>query len=403
MTISWQASPLPGAIRDAVWLTSTRLVAYARMLVVAYCLATGLWIGLADGLRDREGKPLGTDFIDVYAAGVMVHQGRPQAAYDWPAHHRVEQEVAGFDTPYFGWHYPPVFLTVAWIVALVPYGWALAGYVAVGLAVYWTTIRRIAPPAAAAGWAVAAFPGLFVNAEHGQNACLTTALLGVAMMTLDRRPLLAGVAAGLLVYKPQFFLAIPLILAAGGYWRAVFSSLGTAVLCALASLWLFGWATWQAFLGSTLLTRTVILEQGATGWAKIQSVFSLVRLWGGGIGLAYTAQIGIGVGAVAVAAWLWHRRPALATRTAALCAALMLSTPYQLDYDLMILAVPIAALSGQALAEGFLPYEKTLLAALWLLPLIARPAGMAWIPLTPPLLVGLLALAVRRTRSPRIL
>ena len=33
-----------------------------------------------------------------------------------------------------------------------------------------------------------------------------------------------------------------------------------------------------------------MLEQGDTGWHKIQSLFALVRLWGGGVPLAYAMQ-----------------------------------------------------------------------------------------------------------------
>ena len=34
----------------------------------------------------------------------------------------------------------------------------------------------------------------------------------------------------------------------------------------------------------------MVLEAGDTGWHKIQSVFSVVRMWGGGVPLAYAVQ-----------------------------------------------------------------------------------------------------------------
>ena len=61
-----------------------------------------------------------------------------------------------------------------------------------------------------------AYPAVLINIGHGQNGFLTAALLGGALVILDRRPIVAGILFGLLVYKPQFGLMIPLALIAGG-------------------------------------------------------------------------------------------------------------------------------------------------------------------------------------------
>jgi hypothetical protein len=44
---------------------------------------------------------------------------------------------------------------------------------------------------------------------------------------------------------------------------------------------------WHAFLISTHFARTVVLEQGNTGWYKIQSVFAWACMRGTSIPLAY--------------------------------------------------------------------------------------------------------------------
>ena len=59
--------------------------------------------------------------------------------------------------------------------------------------------------------------------------------------------------------------------------------------CAL-TLALLGPEVWTGFARSTSYTRTVVIEAGETGWPKIQSLFSAVRLWGGGVETAYVAQ-----------------------------------------------------------------------------------------------------------------
>ena len=106
-------------------------------------------------------------------------------------------------------------------------------------------------------------------------------------------------------------------------------------------------------------TREVVLEQGGTGWHKIQSVFSWVRMWGGGVPLAYAVQGAVdrsrsprrwpGCGAAT--------RP-IALKAAALPIAAILATPYSLDYDLVVLAPAIAFLAADGLARGFAPLRK---------------------------------------------
>ena len=71
------------------------------------------------------------------------------------------------------------------------------------------------------GWLLLAlaFPAVFINLGHGHNGFLTAALFGGALATLERRPLVAGMLFGLLAYKPQFGMLIPLVLLATGRWR----------------------------------------------------------------------------------------------------------------------------------------------------------------------------------------
>ena len=62
---------------------------------------------------------------------------------------------------------------------------------------------------------------MLVCLGHGQTGFLTAALLTGGVLCLERREALAGILFGLLAYKPQFGLLIPLVLVAGGYWRAI--------------------------------------------------------------------------------------------------------------------------------------------------------------------------------------
>ena len=72
-------------LADSRWLNEERVVNYSRIFVVAYIAAIALCLGLSHGLIDANGKPIGTDFMDVWAAGKLALAGEPSAAYDYCA------------------------------------------------------------------------------------------------------------------------------------------------------------------------------------------------------------------------------------------------------------------------------------------------------------------------------
>jgi hypothetical protein len=170
---------------------------------------------------------------------------------------------------------------------------------------------------------------------------------------------------------------IPLVLIATGRWRAVFAAGATVALLTLAATLAFGTETWRAFFTFAEYTRVHVLETGETGWHKIQSVFSVARMWGAPIPLAYAVQSAITIVVAGALVWLWRSPASFALKAAALCLAAILATPYSLDYDMMALAPAIAFLSAEGLRRGFGPYEKTALAALWAVPLVTRSVAQA--------------------------
>ena len=96
-----------------------------------------------------------------------------------------------------------------------------------------------------------------------------------------------------------------------------------------------------------------MLEQGNTGWYKIQSVFAWARMWGAPIPLAYALQ-GIAIVALGAAlAWLWRSAAPYPLQAAALCLATILATPYSFDYDMMVLAPAIAFIAVDGFVRGF--------------------------------------------------
>jgi hypothetical protein len=378
------------ALRSGSWLTRERMRLVALALLAASLLGVVFLLATSDGLNDAKGRPIGTDFSNVYAAGTYVLDGQATAPFDPARQFAREQAIFGTATPFYGWHYPPFFLGLAALLATMPYLLALAVWQGVTLGLYLWAMRGVMPGRRdSLGLLLAlAFPAVFINLGHGHNGFLTAALFTGALIQLEKRPVLAGILFGLLAYKPQFGLLVPLVLAVSGRWRTFAAAAATVTALAVAVTAIFGVDVWQAFLASTQFTREVVLERGDTGWHKIQSVFAWVRMWGGGVGLAYAVQGVVTVAVAAALAWLWRRPAAFPLKAAALLIGTLLATPYSLDYDLMLLAPAIALLAGEGMRRGFVPFEKSMLAALWIVPLLARTVAQAtYIPLAVPLML----------------
>lgn len=395
-------------MRALLWqggfLTRARVRLWSLAVLLATVIAI-LWLGFtAHGLNDYHGRPLGTDFSDVYAAGALAGEGHGAAAYDWPSHHQKEQAIFGPATPFYGWHYPPFFLLVAAALAQLPYLPALLLWQGLTLLFYGVALRALSSPDLARDslWLLLAlaFPAVFVNLTHGQNGFLTTAIVAGGLALLKPKPLLSGLVFGLLAYKPQFAMALPFALLAGRQWKALGAMAGMILLlCAVATL-SFGPTIWPAFLESMHLSRTVVLEQGSTGFEKIQSIFAAVRLLGGPVSAAYFAQSLVTLGGLTALVMVWRSAASPALKGAALCLATTLSTPYCLDYDLVLLAPVIVLMAAEIRLRGARDGDYLLLAALWFFPFVARPiAGASHLVLAPLLLAATLAVVLRRAQQ----
>jgi hypothetical protein len=392
------------SLRDAAWLTPGRVKAYLYLLG-AITLAIALaWIGLSRHGLDLLGKPLGADFPSFWAASRLALLGGPAKVYNLAAHAAAERSAfGGARVPYSAFFYPPTYLLICLPLGLLPYLAALAAWLGVTGYACWRIVQVWLGPSLRR-WALPmlAFPGVLSTVGHGQNAFLTTALFGAAILAWDRRPLLAGVLIGLLTIKPQLGLLIPLALIVSGRWRVIASACATALGLALTALAVFGFGTWRGWLAVSPLARRA-LEEDWVGADKMQSAFAAVRLLHGSLGLAYAVQAAVAVTAAAILVQVMRPRaadplaPDALAQGAALATASLLASPFMLDYDLMLLALPLAWLAREQAKGGALPWEKTAMLAAFLLPLLSRlVAGRLGVPLGPPILFALLLVVARR-------
>jgi alpha-1,2-mannosyltransferase len=144
-----------------------------------------------------------------------------------------------------------------------------------------------------------------------------------------------------------------------------------------------------------------VLEQDLVGPAKMVSTFAAIRLLGGGVAAAYAAQVAVGLALCGVLWGIRRARPAGLALGALMVAMAVLASPFLLDYDLVLLALPMAWLMASAQRTGFRPWEKTVLFMGFIAPLFIRTISLRLgIPLGPPVLATLLVVVASRALSP---
>jgi arabinofuranan 3-O-arabinosyltransferase len=376
--------PASFALTRPVELTCFALCV-AQVAFIVAALVQGNW------LFDTDGRLIATDFVNVWAGGRQALAGHPAAAYDVAVHKAAEDAALGhgFEGEY-PWIYPPTFLFVAALLALLPYVPAYAVWVLATLPAYVAAVRAIVGHRVGFLFACA-YPGILSNLMVGQNGFLTAALLGGFLVTTQRRPLLAGCLLGLLSFKPHLGILLPLALIAGSCWRVIAAAAVTVALLLAASTVVFGWGTWEAFFHALPLASQATLTDGRGDFAKLQSVFTATRWLGGSEGLAWAVQ-GCLIGVLAIVLWaMWRSKVSFDMKAAALAIGALLATPYLFLYDLVVLAVPMAFLIRAGGQRGFLTGEWPGLGIACLLififPFVKAPVGLAAIAVVGALIV----------------
>ncbi len=219
-----------------------------------------------------------------------------------------------------------------------------------------------------------AVPAGYINTVGGQNGYWTAAFLGGGLALLERRPAIAGVLFGLLIYKPHLGLMIPVFLIAGRQWRAFFAAAATVIVLVGASVLAFGPEIWTDYAGSASKLRQWILEDGKDVFHRMLSVFVAARRLGLDVTSAYMVQAAIGVAAAALVAVAWYREAPAPIRYSLAVLGTFLATPYLQDYDLVVAAFVVAWLFA---TPGRFPQTPAMIvsALILLAPIFAAPVG----------------------------
>jgi hypothetical protein len=224
-----------------------------------------------------------------------------------------------------------------------------------------------------------AYPPLFHFFMRGQLSvvllvCFTAAYLAF----FSERDFLAGVTLGLLAFKPQFLVAIPLILLLAQAWKALAGVvISAATQLALTSLY-FGRDVMQAYFARLLHSAS---HPGSTEliFSPIQ-MHSLHSFWE----LLIPSRPGVwalyvltSFAVTGIAASIWKSSAPLALRFSALMFAAVLVNPHLYIYDLLALAPAFLLLTDWSLdnpLHSAKPALDVLLYLAFLLPLFGALA-----------------------------
>ena len=188
-----------------------------------------------------------------------------------------------------------------------------------------------------------AFPPLFHTFMRGQISALVLLCFTAAFLSFRaNRHFLAGIALGFLILKPQFLIAMPLILLFAGAWAEFFGLVLSAGAHLTFARLYFGPGVTQKYF-EVLRYPGRWINAAELSLAPVQ-MHSLRSFWtllipSPHVALALYALTALLVIGIAVS--IWRSQSPLALRFSALALAAVLVNPHLFVYDLMVLAPAI--------------------------------------------------------------
>jgi hypothetical protein len=355
---------------------------------VAYWVAT-LTSGAPYLFGDAFGLWSWARFLDTHPASEI---------YDPVALHTA-QVALGFDRD-FAFAYPPTFLLVLRPMGLLPCGVAIAAMIAVTGALYlWATVGREWRSSLLLAAIVA--PTTTMTIVAGQSGFLTAALLIGGFRLVDRRPILAGVLFGLLSYKPQFGLLVPVALLAARLWSCIAAAIATAVALVIVTGVMFGSTVWPSWIAALPAYSHHFAAESSGVLHLMPTVLATLIQFGVSPAAAGPMQWSATIVAAAIV-WISFRFGKRELAAAGLLAASFLATPYAFVYDMPTVTTAVLWVIAERRRSGdSFGSDEILILMLATIAPITLPAGAKHFPLVAVSLILLLVVVLRRIWSLR--
>ena len=334
-------------------------------LTVAALFASYLVLALYATFQNPLPHPLGDSFA-LWSYGQILVRGGASRLYDFDAVH-ADQVALGIE-PWLHnpFPYPPTVIPFLYLSAPLSYPLACVLWLAATCALYLAATRTTD----VGTWLALLAPTTTVTIMAGQAGFLVAFLLIGGLRLRRRRPLLAGLLFGLLTFKPQFGLMVPVVLLAARDWPTIAATCITAAALALGTTVLLGPAIWVDWLAS--LPRYQAWFETLTVRHLEPTVTMNLQLLGVPKPVASAAQAGSAL-AAGVLVWIACRRcpPTLAVPVALL--ATCLATPHALVYDLPLLTGAVVLAIDARRGRPVAPVDIAVL-----LVVLVFPAAMAF-------------------------
>lgn len=341
--------------------------------------------------------PLGGDFLVFYAAGRMAIEGRAGDVFSLVEMYKVYADIVGEDAAVLGWYYPPTFILPFHLLARLPYELAFLLWTGGTAAFFAWAVAPLVHERREA-WLLAAAPAVIYNFWDGQNGFLTGALVALALVNLERRKVVAGLAIGLLSIKPQLGVFLPLLLALRGQWTVFAVATASVIALSGASIAAYGLQPWLLFFTSNVEALSILWEEELFPIVQMGTPLAMLVSLGVPYAIAKGVQAVVFVVVAVTVAFAARRTASPELPFALAVTGGFLASPYGFVYDWTVLFVPALLVAAAVRRTGWLRGERAGLALFYLMPvpMLLFPKGW-YVSFGCVALVGFLLVLVRRS------
>lgn len=336
----------PSSIFTSKLLLATMYVAFLGLIVLTAVSIE--WPVLLDNTKDLR------DFDAFYVAGQMALDGRVDASYDAALVKEAQIlhiQTYGAEKPMVGfmpWTYPPIFTLILQPLSALPLWLSYVVFTASTLGLLLAVLRKISDHHV--GAMLLTFPILFVNLASGQNGYLTAALIGLFLVLYNRNKTLAGLPLGLMIIKPHLAVGISMASLLGRRWGAMALAAVTVIALIGITTAVYSFDVWGHFLQAVRDAKD-FLASGRYPLVRMTSVYAMFRSFGMMPQWAFALHMVGCVIALAVLAFAWMRKLPARYFAAVVCLTSLFISPYNYDYDIIVLTVALAFILPDILAR----------------------------------------------------
>jgi hypothetical protein len=293
-----------------------------------------------------KGHPFG-DFFALWSyAKIELSRPAPEL-YNFGTLHQAQVAMGMPANQQNPFPYPPSFLLLLWPLGFLPFYPAYVVWAGGTLLTYLIATCAGGRCKAAMVAALLLAPTTVICLVSGQSGFLVAALLVGGLQLVTHRPILAGILFGLLTYKPQFGMLVPVALVAAGQWRCIAATCATAAALIIATAAVFGSSVWVTWL-EALPVYAAWFDRLTVASQHMPTVLTNLQMLGLPQDVARAGQIAAAAVA-AILVWNTWRRPTHSLGVPVVLAATCLATPHAFIYDLPVLSSAVVLFAAHRL------------------------------------------------------